>query len=172
MRKIFLVIALLLTSCIQVDDLAGYWEKGEVDPLLEGAWFTSDKQTAYKMVKKDGLYLLEVPGARPDQPQVQVRSIKSRNFSYMMMRSKNAEKKDVTALIRYKLDGDNLIISEPTNAKLLEWVRQQKAESYFKAGGGLAFVMIPKMDGQALSVLDSMPDNEVYWKSGVLRKLK
>lgn len=52
----FVLAAIVLTGlmfwtvgCIPVDDLAGYWEKGIVDPKLEGHW----RQLGVKFRSKD-----------------------------------------------------------------------------------------------------------------------
>lgn len=40
-RNIFIIslfLVFLATSCIPIDDLNGYWEKGTIDPELEGDW--------------------------------------------------------------------------------------------------------------------------------------
>ena len=73
-----LIISLLLNvlGCIPIDDLANHWEKGVIDPNLQGSWkgvgsefatedqcFTLTKADGYYNFRQTGLYM---PANSPD----------------------------------------------------------------------------------------------------------
>jgi len=53
------VVVMLLMSCTSVEDFAGYWDKGIVDPALEGSW----KKIGRPGMEQLGLDIDDIPGA-------------------------------------------------------------------------------------------------------------
>lgn len=183
MKKLLILSVLFLSSCIWVDDFGEYWDKGEVDPALEGTWALDDgrvpvdkQESSYRFEKSGKEYRFVAIGKNvKDDAIVTVRSIHSKHYHFMMSRKEKAGLQPAQGLVRYAVKKDTLVIYEPHTAYVMEWVKEKHPNSTVlkQSGSGHAgFVALPKLTPEAIMLLNNVPDEEKYWKSIMLRKLK
>lgn len=183
MKKLLILTVLFLSSCIWVDDFGEYWDKGIVDPALEGRWALDDgrvplekQESSFRFTKRDKEYRFEAIGKKvTDDSTITVRSIHGKNYHFMMSRKEQDGQPNAQGLVRYAVKKDALLIYEPHTAYVMEWVKEKHPNSTVlkeSGSGHTGFVSLPKMNEEALKLLDKVPDDEKYWKSITLRKLK
>lgn len=184
MKKLLILAVLFLSSCIWVDDFGEYWDKGEVDAALEGKWMLEEaKQLAqkqnnsyFRFEKRSKEYRFEAIGKNvKDDATVSVRSVHAKHYHFMMARKEKSGQMTTQGLVRYAVKGDVMTIYEPHTVYVMEWVKKNRPKSTaFKDGGSAkgGFVSIATLTPEALSVLDAVPDDERYWKSITLHKIK
>lgn len=183
MKKLLILCVLFLSSCIWVDDFGEYWDKGEVDAALEGSWALDDgrvpvekQESSFRFEKSGKEYSFKAVGKNvKDDATITVRSVHAKHYHFMMSRKEQSGQDPAQGLVRYAVDKNKLTIYEPHTSYVMEWVKEKYPSSTaFKEGGSMhaGFVSVPKLNEEALGMLDKVPDEEKYWKSIVLRKLK
>lgn len=181
MKQLLLLVSLVLSSCIWVDDLGEYWQKGEVDPALEGRWQVMSEQPGQgaqgnvSFTSNGKEYLFKEEGGQGSAAIVTVRSVKAGLYHYLMTRKEEPGQKPAQGLVRYQVEGDTLTVYEPHTLNVKHWLELKHPETTaFRLGKDAprGFISAPSLNEEALSLLDSVPDEESYWKRVTLRKAK
>lgn len=183
-KKILAFIACVaVASCIQVEESAELWNKAKIDSALIGSWkvVTKGQQmtsvATYKLVKNGSSLRLEFPPERKKPtPEVEMRSIKSKHYQFLITKGKNADGKDgMDGLIRYEVKGDTATIYEPKTKAVMEWAGMRKEGlDLFKRtpAKGAPVLIVARLDQKKLSALDAIPDGEKFWATQTLEKQK
>lgn len=182
--KSFLILAvILLAGCIDVDDLGAYWDKGTVDPVLEGRWkmtpapgvdTSSSEGDKYYIFKKTGdHYVLEeeVDKAEDDNDDMLVKTLESGGHKFMMLYEPRQEAEAVKpgSLWPYKIEGDKIEFRRIAAAQVGEMERITENIIAAEAMGGTWTFKIPKLDEpslEALAKVSNAPDLWEIWATG------
>ena len=169
MKKLLLfVAALLLSSCILVDDLGGYWEKGVTDPALVGVWAPADNpsSSADKRIEitlgVDELQansLNEKERAQKEYKPIFFKILKVPPYTFFMMRDDKDGKKGV--LVRYKAGDDVLHLYVMRSAEAAKYLTTRFPE---EMKGVTITPTIHVLNERALKLLVAIPDEPAYWQ--------
>lgn len=82
-----LVLLLCLTSCLQVKDFGEYWDRGVLDPALEGGWVNTQRgKSSLRFVwRNDKTYRMEYKTRAGEQVMEAVRTLQVTPDSHMLM---------------------------------------------------------------------------------------
>ena len=187
-RQILPVVAfLVLTSCTPVGDFGAYWDKGVVDPALEGRW---------QKIGLPGEPIDSIPGAdqllfvkngqsyswqginpivstlsadqaerrkKDNDARLDVRTLKIGNRVFIMSRGPAGTQTGV--LERYEIQGDLLLeytIDNGTAVDLLEAKYPTARNIHESKSGG--YVVIDTFDDEVFQILSGMAnDAAMYW---------
>jgi hypothetical protein len=177
-RLVVACIALLLVSCIQVDDFGDYWDKATVDPSLVGRWNrVSDANEAkttgdsWTFTVKNGAYEVQTYVKGKPDDDGPIAPVKSLTVGPYMFLAKGPEQ---GTILRYKVSGDTVTfyVLDPEAA----WAYIQKnfpGESSFYRGDPEDDpndpenigdpVKIKTFNDETAKILSSIPDTDHYW---------
>jgi hypothetical protein len=182
-----LVAVLGLSSCTEVKDFGLYWDKGFIDPALEGSW---------KKLGQPGKNRDSVPGpdlwrftrngsshslqsinpvdetARPDvverqkadnEERVSVRTLRIGKHLFLMQRGPAGQ--GVSGIVRYDVQRGTLQEYWTDNGAVVEFLmaKHPTAKNIKKAVGPGVSVVIDTFDDEVFRVLSEIADNPAYW---------
>ena len=172
-RFLLPVLAILVMSaCTPVDDFGPYWDKGAIDPGLEGSWkkvgLPGQKRESVpgadmlRFTIDGGSYSLQGinPGARKqdNDTRLAARSIRVGHGRFLMARP--ADRTD-GILQRYEIEGNLLKEYAINNGWAIEFLeaKHPEAESISRNKGDGRFVIIKSFDDEVFQILSEMADN-------------
>jgi hypothetical protein len=190
-RHVLPVVALLLlSSCTDVSDFGAYWDKGVVDPALEGTW----QKIGVPGVKLDATpgpdQLVFVKGAlsyslqainpidtalsddvaaqrkKDNEFRLVVRTLTIGKHSFFMERGQPAP--DGTwqgILVRYEIEGDILreyFVDNGAAVDLME-TKHPTARNIGRNRGEGRYVVIQTFDDEVFQILSEISDDTAYW---------
>jgi hypothetical protein len=168
MKRLWLCIAatLVMASCIRVDDFGKYWDKGVVDPALEGTWKNirlprSDiKPDALRFTRTGFSYSMYAVYSEGDVPARSARTLRVGKRRFLMDRSREGSNDDY--LWAYEIRGRTL--SEYwCNDALVEFLRtRHPGAKNIQVREGL--VVIGTFDDEVFRILSEVADNPTYWR--------
>lgn len=179
MKKYFLFLALImLSSCIPVDDLEAYWDKGAVDSSFVGTWQPQNRADAQTvLIAKDGDMLRvdssdakerEKKDYRPEFAKIIQRS-KGNKF---LVISEGVKHPKSGSLIRFKMAGDTLTVYD-LNAAAVEAYLKEKYPHAANIRVDDNQVKIATLDDETFKILCGIPDSKTYWsEEGLYKKLQ
>jgi hypothetical protein len=188
-RQILPVVAfLVLTSCTPVDDFGAYWDKGFVDPALEGRWqkigipgepidsipgsdqllFVKNGQSYFWQGINPILSTLTADQAeqrkKDNDARLDVRTLKIGNSVFIMSRGPAGTPMGI--LERYEIQGDLLLeytIDNGAGVDLLE-AKHPTARNIHKNKSEGSYVVIDTFDDEVFRILSEMSaDAATYW---------
>ena len=189
-KQILPVVAfLVLTSCTPVGDFGAYWDKGVVDPALEGRWqkigipgepidsipgsdqllFVKNGQSYFWQGINPIASTLSAEQAerrkKDNEARLDVRTLKIGNSVFIMSRGPAG---DQTGIIeRYEIQGDLLLeytIDNGTAVDLLE-AKYPTARNIHKNKSEGSYVVIDTFDDEVFQILSEMSaDAAMYWQ--------
>ena len=188
-RRHLLPIAacLLLAACTEVKDFGAYWDKGFVDPALEGTWkkiglpgkkLNSTPGPDKLLFVKDGLsYAVQAinPIGRtlPDdvaaqrkndnEGRITVRTLKIGKHLFVM--AKGEEGTQDGTIERYEIQGHVLREYFLNNGAALDFLgtRHPTARNIGKNRGDGRYVVINTFDDEVFRILSEIADDSAYW---------
>jgi hypothetical protein len=173
-------LAALLVSCIPVDDLGGYWDKGVIDKLLIAKWlpdreFKSHSDSEPLVITSNGdIYKIDSPNEKERQREnykpTYARTLQVGNYLFFMVGPRQGD------LLRYVVRGNALEIytlnahamgvllkrdyPDVKNIQIDECAicrtRSKHDESYDD-------VKIKLLDDEVFALLAKVPDTAAYW---------
>lgn len=166
------MICLVLTSCIDVDDFGGFWEKGVLDPALEGVWAVNDPNgmpdpngEKLTITKNGNVYNILMPqkgGA--DMKSMTARSIGWQKYAYLLVKNESGKG---GVIMRYVSNGESVwqyAVTQPDKV-VSDWIASKHPEAkQFVLGASEAMasgLKITMLDSAALDILSELP--EEYW---------
>ena len=187
--KLWLPLAavLMLSSCIEVEDFAAYWEKGIVDPALAGTWqklglpgeemnnipgadtliFTRDG-ASYSLQSTNpidpSMTADEIAQARKDNAMVApVRIIKAGASMFMMIKMPSPTGQGT--LERYVIKGNVLTQYSVDADQVLEDMERKHpaTKSIGKNTGEGTYLVIHTFDDEVFRILSEIPATPEYW---------
>jgi hypothetical protein len=189
MKKHFLPVLafLLLSSCTPVDDFAAYWDKGVVDPALEGRWkkigipgqdldstpgadqllFVKDGPSySWQMINPlDSTLPADVAAQRKkdNDGRWALRTLKIGNHLFFAIRG--SEKPD-GMMIRYETKGDLLLeyVMENGGAVGFLEAKHPTAKNIGRNTGEGRYVVIKTFDDEVFQILSEISDDAAFWE--------
>jgi hypothetical protein len=173
-------LAALLVSCIPVDDLDGYWDKGVIDKLLIAKWLPDREFKAHSdseplVITSNGdIYTIDSPNERERHREnykpIYARTLRAGNYLFFMVGPKQGD------LLRYVIRDNaleiytlqahamRLLLSQDypqvKNIQIDECAicrtRSKQDESYDD-------VKIKLLDDEVFGILSKIPDTPDYW---------
>jgi hypothetical protein len=192
MKKLWpcLMAVLVLSACTSVDDFSLYWDKGVVDPALEGTWQmvglpglpaeeigSIAAPTWWRFTKSGSSYLEQ--GINPVDPTADPKAIAQRiadNESHMLARTLRIGRHHLLmqrdprggrgALTRYEIQGATLREYWIANGAAVDFLKTKhpEASNIKKNVGEGSYVVIETFDDEVFQVLSEMVDNPIYWR--------
>ena len=176
-RWLLCLAAVFLSSCIEVDDLDGYWSKGTLDLRLAGKWFdttANDQPRPLYFTREDTMYRIDTPHG-----SVWLRTLRIANYSFIM-----TGPDDTTGaqhafnffgpfpghLSRYKIEDGKFFLCGFPNRELMQSFLREKApkDSNIKfqviTAEAPDYIKISKLDDRALKFISEIPDDDDYWQ--------
>jgi hypothetical protein len=189
MKKMLLCLAaLVLSSCIPVDDLGAYWGKGTVDKALLGTWekigHEGDKSQRVRITEKDGAYFIdsldEEEKKKPDYAPLAARTLKAGDYRFLMLPNHLAGSEGPLSgdIVRYELHDNVLQTFNPNDRRMSAWIREKypAAKNIGDPGCGATCtgsMRILTLDGESWDILSSLPATGEFWvPSESWRKLR
>jgi hypothetical protein len=167
MRRLSLCIAAMLVtvSCIRVDDFGKYWDRGVVDPALEGTWKNirlpaSDlKPEALRFTRTGTSYSMY---ADSDTPVGNARTLLVGKRRLLMDRSR--ERNDDNYLWSYEIRGRTMSEYWFQGDAVLEFLRtRHPGAKNIHQGRDVELVEIGTFDDEVFRILSEVADNPTYW---------
>jgi hypothetical protein len=166
-----------LWACTSVDDFGTYWNRGVVDPALEGAWKKiglpgvqnlGDIPGADTMVfeKTGPSYALRFvnPGASKEDNEaaMAMRTLKIGKHSFFMMKADDATD---GVLDQYEIHGDTLDVNILENGAGVDWLQAKHptAANITKNTGEGRYVVIKTFDDEVFRILSEIADDPAFW---------
>jgi hypothetical protein len=182
-----LIAVLVLTSCTPVEDFGPYWDKGFVDPALEGSWKKLglpgeeiDDIPGADMLKftKDGSSYLEydinpidltataadIEQRKADNAQaMSARTLRIGKHLFLMQREPGGKGKGY--LVRYDVKRGTLDEYWIDNDAAVDFLlsKHPTAKNIKKNVAEGTYVVIGTFDDEVFQVLSEIADNPAYW---------
>jgi hypothetical protein len=188
--KHFLIVcsALLLSSCINVDDFGDFWNKASVDPNIAGLWknvsvadkngnVKSDKIEETHFFVEDSAYvefdyrcflkdrLKHCSASTPDYP---LKTLILGSYQFLI----HGPQKHGMILYRYQATQNTMKIYDLNVDAVWDFLdknypgHQNISKRYSvtgQEGKKTPFLAIDLMDDKVAEMLASIPDNDIYW---------
>jgi hypothetical protein len=186
-RLLPVVVLLLLSSCTPVDDFGAYWDKGFVDPALEGTWkkigipgqdlnatpgadrllFTKDGPSySWQAINPLDSTLSDDAAAqrrKDNDARLALRTLKIGNHLFFAARGPQGNRGGM--LNRYEVQGDLLLedfINNGTAVDFLE-AKHPTARNIHKNKAEGRYVVIETFDDEVFQILSEISDDAAYW---------
>jgi hypothetical protein len=185
MKRLFwpILAVLLSASCIQVDDFAGYWDRGVRDPALEGRWkkigmpgedventpgaetllFVRDGRSYwFQMINPLDPATPPPEAARQREDNEQrfaIRSLKVGHHSVLMLPEPG---KSGGWIVRYEVEGTILREYALNTGEAFE-ARLKGARNFVLEHGMGTFPVIKRFDDEVFRILSGIADDPAYW---------
>jgi hypothetical protein len=178
---------LVLTSCTPVEDFGRYWDKGFVDPALEGSWkkmglpgqemngipgpdvwrFTKD-DSSYLQYGINPIDLAEPPDVIEQKKAVNAQPLSARTLRigkhlFLMQRAPGGKGEGM--IVRYDIRGDTLDEYWIENGIAVDFLlsKHPTAKNIRKNVAEGTYVVIGTFDDEVFRVLSEIADNPAYW---------
>ena len=172
MKRLWLCVAcsLVLTSCVPVDDFGKYWDKGVVDPALEGSWQKlgcagespdgTSGRDGWRFTKNGANYSLQ---ATNDEEITSARTLRVGRQLLLMQRDAVSPKDGL--LTRYEVHGRTLnayVLDHAAAADFLEQRHPNAANIRINKDDG-RYVVIGTFDDEVFRILSEFVNDPAYW---------
>jgi hypothetical protein len=175
------LLAAWLSSCIPVDDLGVYWDKGVIDTLLIGEW-KPDKEFRPRsnaeplvIAKGNAVYVIDSPiekiREREDYKPTYARTLRVGKYLFFMMGPEQG------ALLRYVVKDDKLEIytlhahemggflsKNYLGTKNIQIDKCAICRARAKHDDTFDDVKIKLFDAEVFDILSKIPDTSAFWK--------
>jgi hypothetical protein len=183
----YLVAVVALTSCTPVEDFGAYWDKGFIDPALEGSWKKiglpgEDIRNVpgpdmWRFTKHASSYSLQAINplddtAKPDvierrkadnERVMSARTLRIANHLFLMQRDDAVRPSG--RIHRYDVQGEVLHEYSIANGAAVDFLRSKHpaAKNIRKNTGEGEYVVIGTFDDEVFQVLSEIADDPTYW---------
>jgi hypothetical protein len=177
-KALILCCALLLASCIDVDDYGDYWSKMTVDPALAGRWvkmseIEDDKTTGreFTFTAKDDAYEVQSykdGAADEDGPLYPVKTLDAGPYKFL------ASGPEKGKIVRYVVKGNMSTWYVLRGSAAWAFIRKNYPDQHSFYRGDPENpnnpnvapdepVSIKQFNDETFAILSAMPDGELYW---------
>lgn len=151
--QFFLFLAVFcLIGCINVNDFGKYWDKGVVDPALEGYWLSEHGECSH-YVKKDDHYEITQDGSI-------VKTLSMDGATFLMIKSR-----DEQFIYKYTANKDTFTLYNPQRAIEKEFKKQYDNPNIMI---DRHTVTIDKLDGDVVNILQDISQKPNYWETATV----
>jgi len=182
-----LVAVLALSSCTSVEDFGIYWDKGFIDPALEGTWKKlglpgQDSNSIpgpdlWRFTRDGSRYSLEginptdrtaEPGVIEQQKADNQRRMSGRTLrigKHLFLMQRNPDGQGEGAIERYDVRRGTLQEYYINNGAAVEFLKAKHptAKNIKRNVGEGEYVVIDMFDDEVFQVLSEIADNPAYW---------
>jgi len=187
-HSVLVAYVLLLCACTSVEDFGAYWDKGFVDPALNGSWkktglpgepinstpgadqvvFKNAGTSSYEMYSINPLDSTLPADAVERRQQDNARPLFTRTLrigSYTFLMSRASESKSEGIMQRYDIKGDTLNIYYLENGRAVDLLEAKypNAANIAKNRGEGRYVVIKTFDDEVFRILTEMTSDQSYW---------
>jgi hypothetical protein len=179
MKKILLCLAVLaLSSCISVDDLGAYWNKGTTDKALVGRWEKivpeGEKKEESQIAIKDGVYRIDVLDEEERrkegyEPMI-ARTLKAGDYLFLMTPNRDAGKPGPMPgnIVRYELRAGILQTYDPVDPRISAFIREKHPAAKSIGDPSCAStcsgsLRIYALDDEAAGIISEIPATGEFW---------
>ena len=188
MKKLCLCVAatLAMVSCIPVDDFGTYWDKGVVDPALDGTWKniglpgSSPEERLgareLRFTRTGSFYSMNMVGIDPSMAPEVLERVRRRNARAGSARTLRLGKRKLLMKRNGEAPYDGVITSYEIRGRTLSeyWfqgdaavealeARHPGAKNIHKNDGEGDFVVIGTFDDEVFRILSEIADDSDYW---------
>lgn len=157
---VILLFSLALSSCFMVRNFGEYWDKGELDPILQNHWkdvFSGKKVT---IVKRGNDYAYA-----DEKDPTRIRTLRAGDATYLML--KNAKG---GMLLRYAATKDRLVIygPDPKQRKAFEAILQPRMNPRISQEPNSGAAMVSMLDKNTVAMLEKAASVRDLWLEKVI----
>ncbi len=171
MRKYITLFAaaLLLSSCIPVQDFGGYWNRGTVDSSLLGKWPAKNSQDYELVTERKGVYYIDEVKKGRKQPEdgMVAKTLYAGKYTFLMLKD---PKSDINVgIARYKIKHRTLQFYALSTKAMSIFLKKKypnvkniqilKCKKCFFNGS----LVIHTLDKSVYTVLKNIPDTKKFW---------
>tara|TARA_B100001989_G_C24542035_1_gene468223 strand:+ start:1831 stop:2451 length:621 start_codon:yes stop_codon:yes gene_type:complete len=144
---ILLPTLLLLSACFIIEDFGGYWEKGVIDPALEGYWGDEGKE-CFGFIRDGSVY-------KKTNEKGEVKTLQAGTSTFLM--DKNGE---MQLLYKYKISGNTLALYFPEESKRQEFFQKHSNDNLKEKDNVFLIKVLNKETVDLLANYGAKPD---FW---------
>jgi len=188
MKRLWLCVAatLAMVSCIPVDDFGKYWDKGVVDPALEGTWkniglpgSSAEERLGareLRFTRTGSFYSMNMVGIDPSMGPEALERVRARNARAGIARTLRVGKRRLLMKRNREAPYDGLITSYEIRGRTLSeyWFLSDAAVEFLEARhpdaknihlgtDGAPPIQIRMFDDEVFRILSEVADNPTYW---------
>jgi len=152
LKPLLFLAVFCLIGCINVNDFGVYWNKGVVDPALEGYWLSEHGECNH-YVKHDDHYEITQDGSI-------VKTLPMDGATFLMIKSR-----DEQFIYKYTANQDTFTLYNP----------QRTIEKEFKQQYDTANIIIDRhtvtidqLDGDVVKILEDISQKPNYWETATV----
>ncbi len=167
-RFALLISALLLASCIMVEDFGAYWNKGVIDPTLAGHWEVvpdpgyPDDMVRYTFVKKGNEYEVHEQEDKKKGVIHHVKSLDVGPYRFFMTKSS-----DGLSLLRYEANETTLTVYYPKAEPMWKFIKERfpPSPNLIMENDEILGPMtkVKTLNDDIVKIFASVPKNDDYW---------
>ena len=150
-----------LTSCIIVEDIGVYWDKGVVDSSLQGSWA---KDTACMEFVLDGKDYYVVYNGRKEERKYRTLTLGNNKFLMITNEDNKTNEEDQYILVKYKVFADNFTTYKLDKTKKDVFIQEYPDANVIFSDGDHPVAIISHLDEKSAALLQIIADDETYWK--------
>ncbi len=154
---VFCLLSLCLSSCIYVDDIGDFWEKGVIDKSIAGAWIDRDNSNCSVFAIDGNNYQLIEKG---EKEKSLYRTLVLGNNKFLMVRGENNK----YSLIKYQIFSDIFTIYIPDDTKKDEFLQNYPDTDIIISDDKFPSVTIKHLNKKMAVMLQKIADDKKYWK--------
>ena len=178
------LLLFLAGACIPVDDLGEYWDKGTIDPALEGHWRKADvefrsQDEFLSFVKSGDHYVVEsLMAESPERKtplKVKARTLVSGKHNFLMLfleehdaeetkvQPANASEKLPGFLQRYRVRGDTLRLFFLDDQVLADAVKRKRVKGRIESQA-MPWIYLKALDRETIKLIVELADDRAHWE--------
>jgi len=184
-----MIAVVLQVSCTPVEDFGQYWDKGFVDPALEGSWKKLARSgenpddvcgaDLLRFTRNGASYALQAinpinPTLEPheiaqmtadNEQRLSARSLRIGKATILMERDPAGLEKSASIMVRYEVKRGRLQEYWISNGDAVEFLETKypSAKNIKKNTGEGEYVVIKTFDDEVFRVLSEIASNPTYW---------
>ncbi len=151
------VLSLCLLSCIYVEDIGDYWDKGIIDQAVSGSWKSSDSDDCSMFVINGDNYQVIEKGKKENSLY---RTLPLGDNTFLMVK----DEKGKYLLIKYQISDNNFITYMPDEVKKDEFLRDYPDSDIVISDEKFPTATIKHLDEKTAELLQKIADDKTYWK--------
>lgn len=155
-KPFILAVLLLVAGCLKIGDFGIYWDKGFIDPALEGQWQNARPNGSSVTFTNEGdLYHMEF-STDPDKQFARTLKVNESNF---LMTKKKLEENSGN-LIPYVIEGGNLVLFAANKDKQIEFNKRYPDIPFAVTRTGIS---IDQLNDETMKWLEQITSEPEWW---------
>jgi hypothetical protein len=151
------ILSLCLLSCIYVEDIGYYWDKGIIDQAIAGSWKSSDSDDCSSFIVSGDSYQVIEKGKKENSLY---RTLLLGDNKFLMVK----DAKGKYLLIKYQISDNNFTTYTPDEAKKEGFLRDYPDSNIIISDEKFSTATIKHLDEKTAELLQKIAGDETYWK--------